>query len=380
MRGEPTGPRYGAELAAFATVVAATLARFGGALVATGHPSDEAHYFAGFARYAAGLDPYALRDVLFPPSFGGFGALLVAVAGERGAALLLRGLSALGIAATAWFAAAATERSLRHRLALGIGGVLLAPPFAHAVYFGNAGPIAAGLALAALALAPRRPLAGGALLGLSLALKPVAAALAPLLAVRPHGKGRGPLARRGLLAAGTATALAAALVLAAGPGLLPRFLARHAELWRAPFQLGFVRAAAEVGVALPTWVPFAAVIAVAALWLRRAEPGDRLFATLAPAIALLAAPIVWLHTLALALPVQLRALFGPKAFRSGLRRPLEVALRWSLAAAIWGAGGVGAIEAAPAPFRAAVAALPLVAVAVLAARCIADDAATGPVR
>ena len=355
MRGEPTGPRYGAELAAFATVVAATLARFGGALVATGHPSDEAHYFAGFARYAAGLDPYALRDVLFPPSFGGFGALLVAVAGERGAVLLLRGLSALGIAATAWFAAAATERSLRHRLALGIGGVLLAPPFAHAVYFGNAGPIAAGLALAALALAP-------------------------LLAVRPHGKGRGPLARRGLLAAGTATALAAALVLAAGPGLLPRFLARHAELWRAPFQLGFVRAAAEVGVALPTWVPFAAVIAVAALWLRRAEPGDRLFATLAPAIALLAAPIVWLHTLALALPVQLRALFGPKAFRSGLRRPLEVALRWSLAAAIWGAGGVGAIEAAPAPFRAAVAALPLVAVAVLAARCIADDAATGPVR
>jgi hypothetical protein len=302
------------------------------------------------------------------------GAVLVGVGGERLTSLLLRAFCALGIATVAWLAAAATERPLRQRLVLAAALAVVAPPFAHAMRFGNLSPTVAGVALVALALGRRRPVAAaGPLLGLSLALKPVAVAALPLLAAGRGTRAGHDAMRDSRRVAAVAAITAAALTLAAGWRMLPRFLDRHGDPWLSPFQLGFVRSAAELGLALPTWLPALVLALGGTLWLRRRDPDEAVFRVVVPALAVVASPIVWTHTLALAMPVQLRALLGPNAARAGFRRPLELALRGALALAVWGSDKVGAAAAAPAPVRAALGALPLVAVLGLVARCVADD-------
>jgi hypothetical protein len=249
--------RRSGELLGFLAVLAAAGARYAGAWFAPGHPFDEAHYFAGFARFAAGESPYALPDVLFPPSFAALGAGLVLGLGERGAALALRGANLLGLAATAWLAGAALERGPRARLLLALAAVLLLPSFAHGMFFGNIGLAAGGAALVALALLPRRPWAAGLALGASLALKPVAAALVLLLATRRATEPRS--GRPELVAAGVATAVAALAALAAGPALVSEFAVANSRPWRDAYLLGFGAAASRLGLALPTWLPFALV-------------------------------------------------------------------------------------------------------------------------
>jgi hypothetical protein len=89
-------------------------------------------------------------------------------------------------------------------------------------------------------------------------------------------------------------------------------------------------------------------------------------------VALAASPIVWLHTLALALPVEVRALAGPRVLRGATRPRLELGLRCAWVGVIWGAGAAGAPLALPGAAGALLAALPVVAALALARGARAD--------
>jgi len=89
---------------------------------------------------------------------------------------------------------------------------------------------------------------------------------------------------------------------------VPAMLERMSRAYFDPHHLSLKRALAGLGVEVSSvWI--AAAVVAGALWLARRrplEPAEMVAA--APAVALLALPVVWAHTFALTVPLQLDSL------------------------------------------------------------------------
>lgn len=262
---------------------------------------DENPYFHAFDRVDAGASPFENTGYLYPPAFAAGGARLARVAGRPLVAAALRTANLLGLAACVWIALAWVPARLRFRFLAGAGYILLAPPTNFGVSLGNLSLAVIGISLAALLLVRRWPVAAGALLGAGIALKPIALFAIPALLVSRRELGP----RRPLVAAGAALGIVALLVLPFPH--LGDFLElaassrveRSVTLHRFPALFGF-----DVHA---LWIS-APIAAGAALLLLRRRLGTARRICVIVTAALACTPLVWSHTLLLALPLQALAL------------------------------------------------------------------------
>ncbi len=288
---------------------------------------DEGLYLQAFEVCRAGGTPYDVDGFFYPQVFARAGAWLLGAIGTGGTLAALRAANLCGLALAFWLATAWLPAPIIRRW-LAAAALLCLSPAVHAgLDLGNVSFFIVGLTLAALFAWPRRPLSAGALLGAGLALKPIAAAAIPILAIhRPPWPGR-----RHLLAAATAAVTAIALLLPIsglrellGQQMVPLAYARSFSLERLLALLG-----TEVDQVVLSAIVTALALA-AARW--RPTSSVRLLCLTVAAISLVT-PLVWNHTLIVALPVQALALALAWKRRSGdatsaLRRaePIFVAL------------------------------------------------------
>ncbi len=277
---------------------------------------DEVCYLRAFESVLAGESPFEQPCYVYPSVVALTGGLGFELLGRDATVALMRALNHVGLGFAAWMAVGWLPASWIRRAAGAAAFVALAPQAVYSVRFGNLSMLAVGLILLALACGSRRPLTGGGLLGASIAVKPLApmVALGWLLA--------GPT--RALRLAGGVALGAAALLVLAFPHL-DDLLALHrtdkvvrtVTFHRFPPLLGLETSA--LWISLPLALGFL-------WWLVRSEPGPGQRLALLTVACLAVTPVVWSHTLVLALPLEV--MVGTVAWRRWSRRRAAVAGAW----------------------------------------------------
>ncbi len=365
-----------AHLVAVALLVAVMLARWWGMLSDPSPHLDERCYFAAFDRIAAGQSPYLNTCYAYPPAFAIAGSWAIERLGERPVLVALRGANLGGLALALWCAMAWLPGRWRHRLLGAVVFLMVAPPVRFGVREGNLSLAVAGVVIFALLIWRRAPVASGLLMGASIAVKPLApGAVLALLAHRPIRGGK-----KHWIAAAVAVAVSGWLILTfpylddlrtlAAGDLVSTSLSPH-------------RIVHVLGIHVhAVWV--SAVLALALVAIARRHCFDRLqFLCFALAAALATSPLVWNHTLLLALPLQVVALqLAYDRFRAA-RLPLRSSAGWEFslvalaACAITLGGGASGIYDYPAVVQLFGALPPALAPALLAGYVIRH---TGPGR
>lgn len=264
---------------------------------------DEEIQLAAARRLAAGESPYSLDYYNYPPPL--LLTIHFAERAGRGQELMLgwRAANLCAIAVLAWFSAAFSGWSSRGRFVAALA-VALSPLHAMAIEFGNISPLVSVLALLALAAEFRRPWLSTIALGASLALKPTALAGAAFLS--GHRLTTGP--RSALAGPSLFWPVVVAVLLAPGASLLPEMFERMSRPYFNRHQLSFERAFAGLGWEVPaTWIAATVLLIALALARRRPLSPDSMV-MVAPVVALAALPVVWAHTFALTLPLQMKAI------------------------------------------------------------------------
>lgn len=290
-----------AEAMALALLLALAAIRFGSALLFPAPLGDELAYDRGFALAAAGASPYGEPGFLYPPVFARLGAGLRA----WGAMTPLYLLRALNLAAAVWLAwrcAAWLPWSRRGRWLAGAAVLLLSPALAQGIVLGNVSFLVAAIVVGALLAWPRWPVGAGALLALSLAVKPLAPAAIIALAAHRPAAASGNRHRR----AAAAAIVLGALALLAVPGI-GEFLSRGNATSVLESTVSPYRLVVLVGSGpSPLWWTLGLLALLG--WAIRRSPLAR-DALLAAALvgSLAVTPMVWNHTLLLTLPLQAMA-------------------------------------------------------------------------
>ena len=263
--------------------------------------NDELSYVRAAEFVLEGRSPYNYGGYLYPPLLAVVGAGLMESYGTPVFLWLLRGLCYLGIVITAWLAIRSTPWRRWHPYAVALY-LALAP----AVFFGlvvhNLSLAVAGSTLVALWLWPRRPIAAGVLLGLGAVIKPMVFLIPFLLfAHRPRAGGY-----QHRLAGGIGVGVTALLLLlppyfiemfslASRAATIPRSVSIHRLTYLAGWEDGAL------------WV--SALVALGGLWVVRRSPLDwRGFMVVSVVASLMATPVLWSHTLLMALPIQVMAI------------------------------------------------------------------------
>jgi hypothetical protein len=280
-----------------------------------GLPDDEA-YLCAIRAVAQGNSPYRCPRYLYPPLLAQLGAALTAFSSDHAVMVLLRALNLLAAVWIAHFSLVPLALSAWRRAGASALLLVWSPSLREALYVGNLSPLVSMLVLWALARWPTRPLSAGAVLGFSIALKPVGALVLLLLALhrpdRAQPQAAGAAAARRFLTpqlkAAAAGILTAALALLAGASQLAELAQQGFRHLEALHNVSLLRAAWLLGFALaPTWL-FGAVGVAAIVYLRRTPLTAARLSHLCCAAALLALPVVWCHTLILAYPLLVAAL------------------------------------------------------------------------
>ena len=262
---------------------------------------DELAYVGAFKAAAAGRSPALSRGYLYFPFLALVGGRLSQEVGIFPVLFGLRLLNLLGLATTLWISLAWLPWRWRWRLLLALAVGALAPAYRLGITYGNLTMAVSGMIVAGLLFWRRRPLLCGSLLGISIAIKPLAPVAVGLLAShRPRGPGR-------------RHQLAAAIAFVSSCGLffgLPYFgdyLGRlHPDL--VSRTLSFHRFPYLLGWRLQPVLLFLLLAFLAFLFVRRRQLSRRHFLAVALAASLAATPLVWSHTLLLSLPMQVLAL------------------------------------------------------------------------
>ena len=349
-----SGDRVFVHAAALAALSLVALVRFHGALLSPRPLADELVYLEAFRAYAAGDSLYRPspdgRGYYYPPTFARLGAAALAAAGPDRLLAALRFANLIGLVAALWIALRLTTLAVPAAFATGVIYLVLAPPaLAHGFTSGNLSFAVVGSILVALFAWPRQPVGGGALLGASALVKPIApVGLAVLALHRPAGGGR-----RHLLAGGVGLALFAAATLTTAH--LGEYLEAGRALgdWPLRRSLSLYRWLRIAGLPVTPLVVAAAVAVATVLWARRAPRPPRTLAIAAIAGMTLAAPALWSHSLVLTWPLQAMAIDHAVRRRAlapsrSIRR-YEPALVGLAALALQFADGIaGGLETSPA--------------------------------
>ncbi|MEO7794965.1 MAG: hypothetical protein ABIV06_09350 [Thermoanaerobaculia bacterium] len=369
----------------FAGVVGVAALVHHGALLQPEPQQDEPDFVEAAELVAAGQSPYLQEKYNYPPLFASLGARALDLGGTGLFLGLMRGANLLAVAGLAIFAAGFAGLSPPWRFTLAAALVAFLPIVHYTFWIGNTTPVAAALALAGWRIGAGRPLAGAALVGASLAFKPIALVGALYLTARRLIERPAPVQR-------WVEALTwipfTALGLVPWAGELPALLARMRE---PPIfssrNLSFRRVLDGFGMEMPAAAITLAVLAIAFLMARR-RPIDELDRVhTAPVVALLALPVAWAHGFLLVLPLQVAAArrYWDRRDRRDLRATRRassaqaLAERWGvpLALALIQASASAGVEfAAPEWLRATIVLLPLLAPVALLTylRCAASPA------
>jgi hypothetical protein len=349
------------------------LVRYHAELQADWQLGDEGPYFRAFEHVLAGRSPYLEPQYYYPPGFAWAGAHAVGALGARCTTLLLRLANLAGLVVAC--ASAVLWMPARRRARRITAAVLLcaAPPVMVTMTYGNLSGVACGAVLGALVLWRRFPAAGGALLGGSLVLKPVGALVLLLSLVRRGG--------RSLVAVASAVLVAAA-GLAIGASELPSMLVLSSAA-RERSSASIVHVLDCFGLHVSA-VLVGAIVAIACVAVVGARPMPwHRVALVACSGSVLAAPLVWDHTMVLALPLVV-ATVAPavqalrRATRPDRPRALLVALASGLGALVlFGTREWTAFPDAPRLLQGALGCVPL---ATLVATTIVAVRSTGATR
>jgi len=285
---------------AFALLVATGLWAHRGDIFAAQPHVDERVFLDAFDAVRQNRSPYSNPTYNYPPSFAVLGAFLDSRLGERRLILLLRYGCLLGVCVAAWLALRATRAGLAVRFGAAALVVVCSFAVGNAFGVGNVSPIVQGLTIAALVLSPTWPIFAGALLGAGVAMKPLAAAVLPLLALYGWRRDRSAL-RTALAAAATATVLAVTL----GWRFAGELWSRAEVLPAGPeHDLSLGRVLRGFGCAVPGKLVFVAVLGLAAWCVLRPRLARRDVHAIALTASVWSVPVVWPHSLLLTLPVQ----------------------------------------------------------------------------
>ncbi len=330
---------------------------------------DEQYYLKAIDWVLQGESPYRQPHYFYPPAFAVAGAAVVERFGAPAFLALLRSANLLALAGLVWCSCAWVAGTWSRRLIWAAGCLCLAPGAHLGVSSGNVSFLVIALILAGLLAWRPHPWLSGAALGTAAAIKPLSPVV--IAALFAHRDGRQPR-----LAATVGLVLSAVLLLgfphfgemlelASGESRNLRTVSLHRLLW----VLGF-----EIGAG---WVA-AAVAALTVFAVRRRPLGATHFLCLASAAVTLATPMMWNHTLLVALPIQVLALAlavrrsvgsrrRPTAVTGRQRRRYELMLVILGVAAIQLCDGVGGVETLAPWVQAAALAPPSLAPAALAA-------------
>ena len=289
-------------VAAIALLVAIIVLRFSNYLFTDGVLLDERVFVGAFEKVVAGSSPYLAEPFNYPAPFALLGAILLEAWGLFPVLLFLRGLCALGLAITVWWAAAFLPGPFCARVATAGIFVVLAPPVAFAIRIGNLQFLVTGLLLSAIFLWPRRPVIAAFMLAASCLVKPIGVFAGVVLFFHRPSE---PTRRHQVVAV-----LAGAMVLSAVV-LSPHWL----EFWqvarepdRVALTLSVHRIFHSFGIRIDPRVVALAVLALSGVWARWRPRVDWALMPVAVVASLAATPVLWSHSLVLALPMQAMAL------------------------------------------------------------------------
>lgn len=263
--------------------------------------NDEMVYFGAFRMAAEGLSPFMQQGYLYPPILALAGGWGLQVFGEVGVIAVVRVANVVGLATTVWCALAWLPWKWTRRLIVGAVFLSISPQVRFSMLFGNLSLAVAGLIILGLLTWHRRPLFSGFFLGISVAIKQVApVAIALLFLHRPSREGH-----RHHVAALAGAAIVAGLALSFPffgeiPALgIESRLARTVSIHRFAYLLGLRYST--------IWLS-ALVALVVSFIVRKGRMSQTHFLLFAIASTLMATPLVWSHTLVVALPLEVIAL------------------------------------------------------------------------
>ena len=282
----------------FAALLAITAFRYQADLLFPSYRSDEAIHATAIDLARQGRSPYDHPTYLGTPFFATACGAVARHAGLRPTIILLRVLNLLAVAGIAWIASGSAALRLGWRLSLAIFLAASAPPFLDAIGPGNLSPLAHVLTLIGILHWRDRPIRGGMVLGLGLAIKPYALLLVPIFFCARLSR---PTPSRYIFPA-TATAVFGASLLAF-PSATLRMLEQHEGFAVSLRSLSIQR----VLVNLVGWGPSAltvllAVGACAILISRRHPRSDGELVIFALFACALGTTRIWVHVLAPLLP------------------------------------------------------------------------------
>ena len=272
--------------------------------------TDEMIYLGAFQRVIEGQSPFSEIGYLYPSATALVGAWALGWWEQGPILAALRIANILGLAVSVWIALAWLRGSWRLRVMVGGLLVVLAPSVGYGISSGNLSFAVSGMILYGLMCWRRRPGLCGVLLGLSVAIKPLApVAILVLLVHRSQRNQRGLSnnggARAHIWAATTAGAIACGLIL--GLPHLEDLLTVDLAV-RASRSISIFRLIHLLGWQISPFLLTAIVAGIAATLARR-QPLDRLHLMILSTTATLAATaLVRPHTLLLSLPLQVAAL------------------------------------------------------------------------
>ncbi len=264
---------------------------------------DGMTYQSGIALVLKGRSPYEHSVFPYPPTVAVIGAWLTQLFGPEAFRTGFRYVNLMGGCAAVWGSLVPIRASRFIKLFIAVLAVLFLPAFGNALENDNLSMLSGGLSIMALVLWPCTPVSAGILLGIGIALKPIAWIALVLLAVhRPIDGGRKHWT----------AALAASITVAAlwslSPGWFlsavsqPSVKAAEADWAEGVLNVSLFRILACFGLKISPFLLFAGVSFVSFLYVRTRFLNRIQLLCVACAASLLSLPIVWQHTLLIITP------------------------------------------------------------------------------
>lgn len=280
---------------AFFVLVAFGVLRFHQSLFRSSPLSDEVAYEAGFRLLSEGKSPYEHARFLYSPAFAHVGAFAHAVAGASATRIALRLANLAGAVTIAWLSFAFVI-DLRRRTVLAAALLAMAPPLVSGVETANLGQLAAALVLLGLTRAigdgREKDLFAGLLFALSFLVKPLALVATLVVGIRSR--------RAALLGL-----VGFAVTFMVDPANTLVFFTRGDAAFRGEASGSLFHVFELLGVPIPS-VAITIGVALGAMLLARRADASQLF-VIATAASVLALPLVWTHSFAIAVPIIVKA-------------------------------------------------------------------------